>query len=282
MVEILVATATGTLGTIAASVILSLWHIKVGNHVRIARITSTTDVRLQQLKCLYNDLFPENAGTNYSAEYIPDLLDPKYSDKRLFQIENIILTATYKGEVVGFVFCHYYPEPRKAIISYYGLIQDRTHLVARGEAPLKLLVKLRKILRKRNCDYLFFDLRLDNNAAPKGEAARHKSRWLAFSRRAREVGLYAGMFCFDYICPRVCLDEQTHEEPFTLHCIPLNGDKLTVVSKKEMVKFIEFIYFYCFGDFYSAGDPEFIKHCRYLNKIVKHYRDVLPDKIMVS
>lgn len=280
MIEVVLTTLSTLIAAVGAAIILHYWET-VRYPVRIVRVKSPTDMPVEGIKDLYEELFPEEDGTNYTREEISEIMNPFFIDPRHVKSENIVLAALWKSNLVGFIFCHFYPVPKKAIVSYYGLTPDRSQLKARTEAPIKLLKKLKKILTKKKCDYLFFDLQGTDNSISKEEARKRKSRCQAFNSRAKEFGLQSGMFQIEYQSPKVSLSEGIHEYPFSLHCIPLHGEKLSSVNKIQMLEFLEFVYLYCYGDFYHVDEPEFKAHQDHLHAFVDHYRKTLPDNIPV-
>lgn len=127
MIDIIVTHAAGFIVALGAAVIGNYWNKSIRDHVRIVRIKSSTDKLAERIKILYEELFPEEEGTNYDREELARFMDASFRDPRHIEVENIVFAALYKEAVVGFIFCHFYPKPKKAIISFFGVTQDKAH-----------------------------------------------------------------------------------------------------------------------------------------------------------
>jgi hypothetical protein len=226
---------------------------------------------------LYNDLF-EDDGTNYSPDELLDFLTQPYSrDRHLPEIENIVLVAKHSQVVVGFIFCHYYPIRRKAIVSYYAI--DKRDDKARATAAKILAKELQNILSQpsRTCDFLFFDTQNPDASSDKAENRERRARPALFKLTAESMGLHAYRIDFDYRCPRVSLDAAAIEFPFTLLCIPISTVTLSVpIPRDTIVEFLRFIYEDCYGDFYPVSDSRFEEYRSYLSGLVTSYETTLP------
>lgn len=291
--EILVTVVLGAAGSLLAVFLLYAYKpipsfVKSAflvDKISIKRITSSGDNLIPSLMELYAGLFPEEDGTNYSVDEFYQIADVKYEEPRHVDVENIILVALNRGEVVGFIFCHLYPKRRKAIISYFGI--DKTVLLARKIGPSRqfgaarlLLIRLQGILiQSKCCDYLFFDLEGDDTKHSPDVRHERKARRVLFRNTAKALGYKAQEFQFAYHCPKVALTEFTRESPFSLFCIGITGPIPDIVSKKQMMEFLEFVYIDGYGDFYSITDPRFEAHNAYLKRSIEDYEELLPERI---
>jgi hypothetical protein len=254
----------------------------------VKRITSSGDKSVPDLLNLYAKLFPEEEGTNYSVDEFHQIMDVEFEEKRHVEVENIVLAATHKKEVVGFLFCHLYPKKRKALISYFGIKKEV--LAARRVGPnrelgaaRKLLVRLHDILLKdKNCDFLFFDLEGFNPDSPPEIKIERRARRVLFRNSATALGYKAQEFQFDYHCPKVALTEGTRESPFSLFCIGITQPIPHEVDKTTMMDFLRFIYIDGYGDFYAVSDPRFKEHHRYLEASLAEYEAILPEVIRAT
>ena len=278
-IEIIVSSVMGVLGTVAASYI---WERKIRDKIYTKRITSASNKNIQGLIELYIELFPDET-IDYSADEIRELFDELSEPDgfRHVKADNILLIAKFKGAVVGFIFCHYYPERKKAIISYYGI--DDKVLEAKKFAASALLKHLgRALIRKHiDCQYLFFDVAKPGQQLPQKENLRRKARIRLFMQSARIIGKKAYSFHFDYHSPKAYLSNDTHERPLVLMFIPIKGIISTTMPKSQIMSFLKFIFLDCYGDIYRIDDPRFDEYQLHLSKIVNEFESNLPEKIVL-
>ena len=250
------------------------------DEIKVSRLTERDHVDATGVISLYTKVFDDD-GTNYSPEELLDFLTrPVFTDRHIPNIENIVLVAKRRTTVVGFMFCHFYPERRKAIVSYYAI--DRRDDTARATAARAMAVRLQQLLSEtsRTCDYLFFDTQNPDAQIGKIENRARRARPALFKLTADSLGLRAYKLDFNYRCPRVSLDPDAREHPFTLLCIPMQGVVLPVpVPKDTIIVFLRFIYEDCYGDVYPVSDPRFNEHRKYLSSLVETYQSSLPDFI---
>ncbi|HWM24451.1 MAG TPA: hypothetical protein VNP98_06475 [Chthoniobacterales bacterium] len=264
-------------GTILAAYI---WENHIRDRVSVRRIISPDDPDSEMLVDLYQNLFPDD-GTNYSPAEILEFLDGslEFEENRHVQAKNIVLIAKYRGDVVGFILCHFYRERRKAIVSYYGI--NREILQARRSAGARLLPRLIRILRDRRhpCDFLLFDLQGVDPTTPKKEAGERKARPVRFKQTARRLGLTAYLLQFQYLCPKISLSDGTHEYPFTLMCVPITGHLPKPVPRALVLEFLHFLHHDCYGDLYPVTDERFQPYHDHLRQRLKYYEDTLPPEV---
>lgn len=273
MIEI-IAAVVGTAGGGFALYQLQKW---TDNRISIKRITSSTDKYVQGLTSLYDYHFSEDDGTNYTIEEIVEMMNAKFDERRIVEVENITLVAVLKKEVVGFIFCHLYPKARKAIVSYFAVKEGVDY---HEHAAHKLLAKLKTILIEgHNCDQLFFEIQGFDERTPKPEQRKRRSLRLLFSKEAQTFGLSVREFDFPYQCPKISMAEDTHESPFSLFSVGLRKPIPAKIPKHQMLEFLEFIYLECYGDLYPLNDKMFYKHHEHLQQLVEHYEKTLPDII---
>ncbi len=150
----------------ATHLLMSGYDIRtVQELLEVNRVRFSNWAAHESLLELYQELF-EDDGTNYSPAEVLEILDNTTAEDRHVRAENIVLVAIYRRNLVGFLFCHFYPERRKAIISYYGV--SSAFPEARRSAASRLLARLKSILGAGDhpCDYLFFDLQGVDRATP--------------------------------------------------------------------------------------------------------------------
>lgn len=220
-------------------------------------------------------------GTNYQLGELLEFMTPSPED-RGFELENIVLTASFRSEVIGFVLCHYYPAQRKAIISYLAI--DSQCREARKNAAPRLLERLLNMLkdRRHRGEFLFFDVQgVDPNdpQLSRGERQTRNARPILFRRSARQLGYRADTFEFDYLCPKVTMDPEMREYSFTLMCVPIEKDLPNPIPKEMLLEFLRFVYKTCYGDVYPLGHPEHEAHLLYLEGMVVRYAERLPESI---
>lgn len=272
MLEIIGGIATAVI----AGIILHLVS-RIRDPIRVRRITSEGDPLVTQTFELYQSLFPEDDGTNYSVDELMECMDIHPPSVRHVFVTNIALAATFKGSVVGFVFAHFYPERRKAIISYFAI--DKTIKEARvdGIAAKKLLKELKTTLLKEvNCDALFYDIERVSPSMPIEERRRKMGRAGIFRTHAKTLKLQAQEFQFQYQCPKVSLSEFAHEQPFSLFCVGISAPIPKELPKQQILDYLRFVYLDCYGDVYPKDDPRFAAHQEHLQKMIRHYEEILP------
>jgi len=180
------------------------------------------------------------------------------------------------------MFCHYYSDRHKAIISYYGI--DKKVLEARKSAAAVLLRTIEKLLSRKHkdCEYIFFDVARPGQQLPMEENRERKARISRFMQSAKILGKKAYVFQMDYHSPKVSIAEETHERPLVLMFIPLKENISTKISKYQVMSFISFIFLDCYGDIYRVDDPRFNKYREHLTKQVEEFEMLLPEEVQLT
>jgi len=257
-----------------------IWKTKFRDRISVSRITTPRDPAIEGALELYSSLFADD-GTNYSAVELVELIgdDPRFTSGRHIQVENIILVAKLRREVIGFLICHFYAERRKAIISYLGI--NSQIIEAKRSASKELFGELKTILLQHvdECDFIFFDLLGVDPSLSKSEKLKRKARTILFKQIAKRLGVRAYLLQFDYICPKVSMSDKAMEYPFTLMCIPVHGELTPMIPKKTVMEFLVFIYLDCYGGIYSTSDSRFKAYHDYLEEKLRRYEETLPDEI---
>jgi hypothetical protein len=267
-------------------IVLYAWYLwdKFYNRVKVKLATKKTQKEVFGMLELYSRLFPED-GTNYSSEEILNFLADENGEKQAthVQVEDFFLVATVRDDVVGFLFCHYYPEIKYAIISYFGT--DKNSQLARECAAELLLKKLVKFLRhqKPPCELLVSELQKPNENLEKVQNQERKARVGLFRQTAARFHLHAYHILIEYQRPKLSLDPNLNEESLVLMCVPLTACKTTnTLSKIGVIRLLEFIHYYCYADFYSPSDPSFTIFQNYLKGRMELYQRTLPDPVPVK
>lgn len=273
-------------GSIASAVgagVILHFIVRMRGPVRVKRVTHSTDPLVPPTLELYQSLFPEDDGTNYSTEEVMEFMDARPIATRHVEVSNIILVATFKGVVVGFLFTHFYPQRRKAIVSYFAIDKNVKEARIDGIAAKKLTAALTDTLRKTgNCDALFYDVERITTATPVEERRRKIGRAGVFRARAKVLGLEAREFKFQYKCPKVSLSDFAHEHPFALFCVGLSAPVPRELPKATLLEYLRFVYLDCYGDNYPKDDPRFAEHQQHLSDMVAHYERTLPDIVTAA
>lgn len=274
---------TAVLGVIGAIVAAYLYEKKIRDRTSVHRITSPDDNDIGRLIELYVELFPEESS-NYSADDIVEMIEHQSHGTEYGEVvaEDFILVAKYKGDVVGFLFCHFYPDRQKAIVSYYGI--DKAVLEARRSAANALLAYLYKnlVAKGRRCEYLFFDVERPDTASTAHEKVRRKARISVLKQSARSFQLRAYCLDFEYSSPRITLSEGTKETPLTLMVIPLSRPLGTRITRDEVLEFLRFIYLDCYGDYYSVNDEPYQAFRDHLANSLQRFETSLPESVGVK
>jgi len=207
-------------------------------------------------------------------------MDEHPAKERHVTVKNIVLAAIFKDSVVGFVFAHFYPQRRKAIVSFLAI--DKTVKEARVDsiAAKKLTNALKAILIKEGtCDALFYDVERISPTAPVEDRRRKMGRAGTFRAHAKALKLDTREFQCQYLSPRVSMSEFAHEQPFVLFCVGISNPIPEELTKAEMLDYLRFVYLDCYGDVYAKEDPRFVAHQDYLKKMIAHYELTLPEKV---
>ena len=114
---------------------------------------------------------------------------------------------------------------------------------------------------------------------PKKEVSTRKARPKRFRQSAKLLGLTAYQLQFPYFCPKISLNEDTHEYPFSLMCVPLGAQLPKPVPKSLILEFLHFLYHDCYGDLYPVSDEHFQPFHDHLEQRIKHYEETLPAEI---
>ena len=272
-------------GIIGACIGVALTHLrsKVSDRLRVVRITRSGDPFLTGVLELYSSLFPAD-GTNLSCEdiitFFPDESGPLREDYVV--VEDILLAGIMHKEVVGFILAHYFPEPRTAILSYFGI--DKSSQGARNSGATILLQRLRRILARTNpqCEWLVFELHHADPGLDQETNNRRDARAALFKQTAKQLRLRAAELMVDYVRPKWCLEPQVVEEPMRLMCCPLVRQiALHALPKDKAMHLLEAMYLYCYGAYYTVGDPRLKVHQEYLRHRLKMYELVLPDPVEI-
>ncbi len=271
---------SGILIAIGGGIGLYIWQRRIVERISVKRISSSSDRHVEGLLSLYQRLFPEELGTNYTIEEFVEFMDAKPEAERHVKVENITLVAVLKGEVVGFILSSFYPDRRKAIITYFAI--DKHNDDARISAADRLLGKLKTLLFKgKKCDALFYESQGVDITDSADERREKRGRRLLFRLKAKKFGLKALEFQFPYQCARVSLSEEAHESPFSLFCVGIRESIPVSLSKPQLLEYLSFIYLDCYGDLYAKNDPRFQEHQAHLRRMLEHYEKTLPEVVTV-
>ena len=278
--EFIIPAILGLLGAVAATYI---WESKLRDHITVKRIIDPTDDDISPLIELYVELFPEERS-NYSSDDIIAMIEQQSHapTAKHVKAEDFLLAAKHKQNVVGFLFCHYYPGHRKAIVSYYGI--DKHVMEARRSAARELLKRIHKLLRShgRQCEYLFFDVERPGAAVQNDENVKRRARINVFKQSARAFGVKAYSLAFDYTSPRISMAAGTEEAALTLMLIPMDKSLDGALPRALVAEFLRFIYLDCYGDIYELDDPRHLSYRAHLEQSLRDIQGRLPETIGLS
>lgn len=260
--ELVITIVGGLIATVIASYI---WETKIRDRLRVVLLRDPKSAETLQLCELYKTIFP-GIEVNYDVEQVVAMIDPRnqFSRQKHVRSEDLVLIAKYHREVVGFIFCHYYPDRRKAIVSYFGI--DKTSREARAFAAAALVERLKGLLsaKERHCDFLFFDVERPEAVRRKEERSRRLARIKVLKQDVDHVGLQAYCLDFRYQRPKIVLSDNAKEIPLTLMVVPIHGVLAGTLPKEVVMEFLRFIYLDCYGDIYNMTSPEFAEYHKHL------------------
>ncbi len=239
--------------------------------IRISRLNINSPKEIQDFIDLYDETFPFD-GSNYTSGELLEVLEDIQNSKKHVTADNIILVAKYQDKIVGFIACFFYPQKKYGIIGYFGKTKSFNDV---GKyCGTKLLKELKKILiEKHDCELLVFELKIDEHI--KGKKSLFKSY-------TKNLGLVVyELLNFQYFRPKLNLDDTTEEE-LELLIIPIKNIVSTTFSKEKILDILNFIHFYCYGDYYEKDDNLHSAFQRYLQGRVEYYESNLQDEIGVK
>ena len=273
---------TAAVSLACSAVVAHLREGKIPDLISVKKIISPDDEDITRIIELYVELFSDES-LNYSSEDIIGMIQRHSHDheSKNLRVEDFVLVAKYNGAVVGFLFCHFFLQHRKAIISYYGI--DKSVLEARRSAANVLLKSIRTMLcsNGRKCDYLFFEVERPGIGSSKEENVKRKARISVFKQGALAFGLKANCLRFDYTSPRITLSAGTEETPLTLMVISFVGGLKELIPRALVIEFLRFIYLECYGDIYETSDFSYSAYQIHLREKLSEYEEILPDEIEV-
>ncbi len=249
-----------------------LWPGKLKEfQIKIRRLNLNSEQEIQDFIDVYEEAFPYD-GSNYSSGEILDFFQNIHTKKRHVKSDNIALVAKYKDSVIGFIICFYYPQKKYGIIGYFG--KSNSHKdIGKYIAP-KLLKELKSILlNQHKCKLLVFELESQK---------RSKAKIILFKLFATKLNFTAYELDFDYFRPKYNLEDTNTEEKLSLFVIPISESLKKYITKKKVIDILNFIHFYCYGDYYDATSPSHVQFQNYMKARMKIYDSILPDKIKVK
>ena len=269
----------GIIATIAANYIWKKFDDRVG----VKRIHNPKDKDIKRLIELYVELF-QDESTNYSGQDIIDMIEQQTHKPELKHIkaDDIFLVAKCKGDVVGFIFCHYYKPRKKAIVSYYGI--DKTNLQARISGTNVLIESLQKYLNdgENDCDYLFFDVENPSTAGTKEAKRERRARKVVLRQTAKEFGLTAYELKFNYSTPKISFSEDTKEAKLSLMVVPLTVSIENLLPRSTVNEFLDFIYLDCYGDIYENSDSRYEGYRKHLLEKLEKVKKEVPENVTIE
>lgn len=279
--EIAITAIIATLGAIIATIIAKLlWKKYVDDNITIKRIINSNDKDIKRLIELYLQLFSDES-TNYSGQDIITMIEQQNHDPKLKHIkaDDFLLIAKWKGDVVGFLFCHYYKTRKKAIVSYYGI--DKANIQARVSGTNELLKTLRSCLNngKNDCDYLFFDVEDESAVRTKAEKRERRARKIVLKQTTKEFGLTAYELKFNYRTPKINVTDETKETKLSLMVIPLLSPIENPLPHSIVGEFLDFIYLDCYGDLYEITDFRYENYRKHLLEKLDKLKKGVPEKV---
>lgn len=275
--EIAIGAIGAILGGIIATIVANyIWKI-IDSRIIIKQITNPKDKDINQLIELYGEIFPDGFNVEEQFEYIQ--LSLLKSDKRPIEVDDIWLIAKRGRNVVGFFFCHYYPKRNKAWVSYYGV--DKPKELPKDAISSKLVEKVLSYLKKRECEYLFFDVQRPQKNIKSKENTEKKSRIRLFKKDARINDVKALELKFDYKAPKISISAPSNSQ-LTLMIIPLTGKLEIPVPQKTIIEFLDFIYMDCYGDLYEKDDSRYEKFNKHLHIKLEEMKKEVPELVEVE
>ncbi|HMT08641.1 MAG TPA: hypothetical protein PKA82_11605 [Pyrinomonadaceae bacterium] len=269
----------GVVGAILAGIATSfIYDRKIKDHVSIRRIVNSRHDDAAGLVKLYLQHFKKKS--DYTEEDMWEYLHQQEVpiENRPIRVEDFFLVAKYHGEVIGFLICAFYPDRRKAIIPYYAIDSSVTSL-AQTNASRKLRKAIRKLLIKRSCRYLFFDVERPFTNLPKEELNIRKKRIRRFRMDAETAGLHAYAINFDYKTPKITIDPGAASTKLTLMVVPITDKLSSPISRQDLMGFLRFIYLDCYGDIYELSDPRHTKYHAHLSQQLVAQEKLLPETV---
>lgn len=238
--------------------------------IKISRIKTTNHKEIQDFIEVYEETFPYD-GSNYTAGELLEVFGDVNNKKKYVIADNILLVAKFKDSIVGFIACFYYPKKQYGIIGYFG--KTKSFKEESKYTSLKLLKKLKAILVKdHKCKLIVFELE---------PSKKDRAKAFLFKLYAQQLNLIAYELDFEYYRPKLSLEDSKDEEKLALLVIPINDTIKKTFSKNKVLDILNFIHFYCYGDYYNSKDNLHKQFQKYMHTRMEFYKTNLPEKIKV-
>ncbi|QQR74389.1 MAG: hypothetical protein IPJ17_02000 [Holophagales bacterium] len=256
----------GALGLIA---MLALWWIDRSRRIQVKRITTQKDPDLTKVLELYGRLFPPDLGNYTMADMEALLVDEFGKEQRRHVPEtHFVLAGKLHGDVVSFLFCHYYPNRRKAIVSYMG--SDKDAKEARGRAVDSLVRRLVRHLTDQSppCTLLLFECDRPIPGLDPAEQREREARPFLFKRTAKDLGYRSFQLPVDFHQPKLNLETPEYGAPLVLVTILMGTPMTAAIEDEEALTAatLDFLLFDAYGDYYSPDDPRHEEYQAYLRE----------------
>lgn len=244
-----------------------LWPEKLKElQIKVRRINTDNFKETQDFIDVYNECFSNR--DDYAPEELLEFCDDPKNERKHVPADNIILVAKYKGSLLAFLSCFYYPQKGYGIIAHYG---KNPNFREEGKyVDKQILGYLRKLLvKKHNCELIVFEI--DAMDKRMGKA-------YLFTRFARKIGYEGYQLQFEFVRPMRYLND-TEGGRLDLYVIPINYPVTALMPKEKVLDIIRFLHLYCYGDYYDVSDPSHLEYQNYLKGRVAYYEQHLPAQI---
>lgn len=244
---------------------MRLYEYRV-NQIRISRLNINSEIERQNFMDLYENKFPYEENSNYSAGELLKLIE-EAKFKHIVS-DCIILVAKYNGKIVGFIACFYYPERAYGMIGYYGVSKSFEYHIHVG--PM-LLQKLRSILTvQHKFKLIVYEL----------EYTRDLSKSYTFNKHARELGFVTQELDIEYYRPKLHLDDIEGQKLMLV--LAFEGNEKASIPKEQALEILKFIHFDCYGDYYEVGTEDHKEFQNYISSKLDYYKKTLPDEVRLK
>lgn len=229
--------------------------------IYVKEIKKATDRDIESFKDLYNSRIKE--GMRIEAEEILEFVDRQQNDN----VEHHLFICKHNKKVVGFIKFMVSKLRKSIFIAYIAI--DKDDKVAKECAVKKMINKvLKKYFNPQNAHLIITEI----EQGPKGKYLT------AF---AKIIARYASDYKHDtyyvdapYIQPKMPGEENqiTQEDFMSLIYIPYYKVGNDVISKKEFIDIIEFIYYDIYGPSCNEVMCDCNKYNTYLGELIKDYK----------
>ncbi len=243
-------------------------HLDVNycSKIEFKQITEFDDPDIEKLCMIYEKLFPEdeNVAEEFLIQNLKDFEEGKHCA--------YLFVLKVMSSVVGFADVTYFNEQKRLFVSYVA-VDARDVRAQRTTYTYSIISGFRNFFTANNIplDDIVFEVENERTYRFFGRTTRNQMK----------LNLYR--FDFEYLQPKMLSDNEagvTVEVKSNLLILPLNNNNYPQsMPKEDVISIIQFIHDNIYWD---ITDTSIEKHKVYLDSLIKHYNETMPDDIVIE